>query len=168
MNNKRLWAPWRSAYVTAIDQKKKGCVFCRIHSEQKDKKNLIFKRSQHCFAVLNIFPYNNGHAMVIPYRHVGELRKLTKFEKQDLLDTLEYAQALLDKVLKPQGYNIGINVGRLAGAGFPNHFHIHIVPRWKGDVNFMPVTAGTKVISQSMTVVFKELCREDQRRNRKA
>ncbi|HQL41955.1 MAG TPA: HIT domain-containing protein, partial [Candidatus Omnitrophota bacterium] len=100
--------------------------------------------------------------------HVGELRKLTKFEKQDLLDTLEYAQALLDKVLKPQGYNIGINVGRLAGAGFPNHFHIHIVPRWKGDVNFMPVTAGTKVISQSMTVVFKELCREDQRRNRKA
>jgi ATP adenylyltransferase len=168
MNHKRLWAPWRSAYVTAIGQKKAGCVFCRIHKERNDKKNLIFKRSQHCFAVLNIFPYNNGHAMVIPYRHAKDLKYLTKPEKQDILELLEEVKDLLDKVLKPQGYNIGINIGRLAGAGFPGHFHIHIVPRWKGDANFMPVTANTKVISQSMAVVFQELCRENQRRNRKS
>lgn len=167
MNNTYLWAPWRSGYVTAIYKKEKGCVFCRILAEKNDKKNFIFKRSQHCFAVLNIFPYNNGHAMVIPNRHVKDLKNLTRLEKQDIFETLEETKDLLGKVLKPHGYNIGINIGRFAGAGFPGHFHIHIVPRWKGDANFMAVTAQTKVISQSMTVLFKELYRENQRRDRK-
>lgn len=164
MTTKLLWAPWRSAYVTSIATKSKGCVFCRIQKDKKDKKNYIFKRHLHCFAVLNIFPYNNGHVMIIPNRHVNDLKKLRKEEKEDLFALLEHVKDLLDKVLHPQGYNIGINIGRAAGAGFPGHFHIHIVPRWKGDVNFMPVTTDTKVISQSMDVLLERLCHADKRR----
>ncbi|MCX5681830.1 MAG: HIT domain-containing protein [Candidatus Omnitrophica bacterium] len=164
MKIKRLWAPWRESYVTAIQKKGKGCVFCRILKEKKDKKNYILKRNKHCFVVLNIFPYNNGHVMIIPNRHVRDLRNMSKEEKEDLFNLLEHAKDLLDKVLRPQGYNIGINLGKTAGAGFPGHFHIHIVPRWKGDVNFMPVTANTRVISQSMRVLFERLCCEDKRR----
>jgi len=164
MKNKRLWAPWRSAYVTSIYKKSKGCVFCRIVKDKKDKKNYIFRRDAHCFAVLNIYPYNNGHVMVIPRRHVNDLKKLTKSEKEGLLVLLEHVKDLLDRVLRPQGYNIGINMGRVAGAGFPGHFHIHIVPRWKGDANFMPVTANTKIVSQSMAELFERLIHADKRR----
>jgi ATP adenylyltransferase len=164
MKNKRLWAPWRQAYITAIPKKEKGCVFCRIFKEKQDKRNFIIKRSEHAFIVLNIFPYNNGHVMIIPRRHVSDLRDLRKEEKDDLLHFLEHAQDLLEKVLKPEGYNIGINIGKIAGVGFPGHFHIHMVPRWKGDVNFMPVTANTRVISHSMHVLFERLCDEDKRR----
>lgn len=164
MTTKHLWAPWRDAYVTAIQRTPKGCVFCRIAKEKKDKKNFILRRSKYGFVVLNIFPYNNGHVMIIPYRHVADLRLLTKEEKDDLIFLLEHTQGLLDKVLKPEGYNIGINIGKIAGAGFPKHFHIHMVPRWRGDVNFMPVTASTKVISLSMHVLFERLYREDKRR----
>ncbi len=168
MTTKLLWAPWRSAYVTSIGKKNAGCVFCRIVKEKNDKKNYIFIRHPFCFAVFNIFPYNNGHVMIIPNRHVNDLKKMTKSEKEDLFSLLEEVKDLLDKVLRPQGYNIGINIGRAAGAGFPGHFHIHVVPRWQGDVNFMPVTAGTKVISQSMDVLFKRLCDAHKRRTRKA
>ncbi len=165
MKNKRLWAPWRAAYVSAIHKKVKGCVFCRIAKENKDQKNYIFKRHRYCFAVLNIFPYNNGHAMIIPNRHVNDLKKLRKEEKADLWALLEDVKDLLDRVLKPQGYNIGINMGKSAGAGFPGHIHIHIVPRWQGDENFMPVIAQTKVVSQSMDILLERLCYADQRRD---
>jgi len=102
--------------------------------------------------------------MVIPRRHVNDLKKLTKSEKEGLLVLLEHVKDLLDRVLRPQGYNIGINMGRVAGAGFPGHFHIHIVPRWKGDANFMPVTANTKIVSQSMAELFERLIHADKRR----
>jgi ATP adenylyltransferase len=164
MKTNRLWAPWRSAYVSSVHKKTKGCIFCRIFKAKKDQKNYIFKRHPHCFAVLNIFPYNNGHVMIIPNRHVNDLKRMTKAEKEDLLVLLEHVKNLLDRVLKPQGYNIGINMGRAAGAGFPGHFHIHIVPRWQGNVNFMPVTTNMKVISQSMAVLFERLCCADKRR----
>lgn len=155
----KLWAPWRVKYITQIG-KTKGCVFCRIIADKKDKKNLIFVRGKLCFAVLNLYPYNNGHSLVLPYRHVNDLNKLTPEESREFFDLLNDTRTLLDKVLKPTGYNIGLNLGRAAGAGFPGHLHIHIVPRWKGDVNFMPVVAGTKVISQSMQVLYEDLSRE--------
>ncbi len=153
----KLWAPWRVNYVTSVVKKTKGCVFCDILKEKKDTQNYIFIRTKHCFAVLNIYPYNNGHILVLPNRHVNDLRKLTADEKQELFTLLEDVQDLTDEVLKPGGYNIGINLGRTAGAGFPGHLHIHVVPRWRGDSNFMPVVANTKVISQSLKVLHKKL-----------
>ena len=161
----RLWAPWRVKYITKILKKKKGCVFCSIVKQKKDAANFIFIRSKYCFSVLNIYPYNNGHCMVLPNRHVDSLKKMTKEEKADLFQLLEKTTDLLDKGIKPEGYNIGINFGRVAGAGFPDHVHIHIVPRWRGDVNFMPVTANTKVISQSLNAVYKKLNHAKQKRH---
>jgi len=156
MKNK-LWAPWRVNYITKVNKPIKGCVFCNMIKEKKDKKNYIFLRSKHCFAVLNIYPYNNGHTLIVTNRHVNDLNKLRKEEREDLFDLVDEARDLLKKVLSPQAYNIGINIGKVAGAGFPGHLHVHIVPRWKGDVNFMPVTADTKVISQSLDELYKKL-----------
>ncbi len=153
----KLWAPWRVKYVTKLIGKTKKCVFCRILKEKRDKKNFIFLRNRYCFAVLNIYPYNNGHSLVMPYRHVNDIGKLTPAEQKDLWDTLLKTQKLLTKALNPKGFNIGINLGRVAGAGFPGHVHIHIVPRWSGDVNFMPVTAQTKIISQSLQTLCARL-----------
>ena len=153
----RLWAPWRSKYVTKILKKNKGCVFCRIDKEKKDEKNYIFIRTEYCYAVLNIYPYNNGHSLVLPYRHVDDLGKLSKAERDDLLELLILTKSLLAEVLRPKGFNVGINLGRIAGAGFPGHLHIHIVPRWRGDVNFMPVTGSARVISQSLKTVYQKL-----------
>ncbi len=153
----KLWAPWRLKYVTQMIGKTTKCVFCQMVAEHKDKKNYIFLRTKFCFAVLNIYPYNNGHTLLLPYRHVNDISKLRKEEREDLMDLLDVTKKLLDKVLKPSGYNIGINLGRVAGAGFPGHVHIHVVPRWRGDVNFMPVTAQTKVISQSLQMLMQKL-----------
>ncbi len=153
----RLWAPWRLNYITKIVKEKKDCVFCRIYKEKKDKNNFIFIRQRHSYAVLNIYPYNNGHVLIVSNRHVNDLDKLTREEKLDLISLLEKSKSLLKKVIKPAGYNIGINLGRIAGAGFPGHLHIHLVPRWKGDANFMPVVGGTKVISQSLKSLYEKL-----------
>jgi len=160
MKNKRLWAPWRVNYITTISKKPKGCIFCSILKERKDRKNLIFVRRRHAYGVLNIYPYNNGHSLIIPNRHVNDLRKLKTEEKNEMYALVEHTQDLLDKTIRPEGYNIGVNCGRMAGAGYPGHIHIHIVPRWKGDVNFMPITSGTKVISQSLQAVYDLLVKE--------
>ena len=161
----RLWAPWRVKYITKILKKQKGCVFCKIFKQKKDAENFIFIRSKYCFSVLNIYPYNNGHCLVLPNRHVDSLKKMIREEKADMFQLLEKTTDLLDKVLKPEGYNVGINFGRVAGAGFPDHVHIHVVPRWRGDVNFMPVTANTRVISQSIGAVYKKLNHANKKRH---
>lgn len=153
----KLWAPWRETYVTKILTKTKGCVFCQILKDKKDKRDYVFIRTKYSYAVLNIYPYNNGHVLIIPNRHVKDLGKLRKEERDDLFDLLQTSQSTLDEVLKADGYNIGINVGKAAGAGFPGHLHIHLVPRWIGDVNFMPVTGRTKIISQSLRVLHTKL-----------
>lgn len=153
----KLWAPWRSGYLVSLNKKQKGCVFCRMKQRKEDTKNFVFKRTKHCLAVLNIYPYNNGHVMVVPSRHVNDLAKMTDEEKQDLFGLVESTKLILDKVLKPEGYNIGMNLGRVAGAGFPGHLHIHIVPRWSGDMNFMPAVCDTKVISQSLQTLYERL-----------
>lgn len=146
-------------YVTELIGKQKGCVFCKIDKAKKDKKNFVFVRTQYCYAVLNIYPYNNGHVLILPYRHVNDVSKLKKKESEDFWGLLNYTRELLDEVLKPDGYNIGMNLGKTAGAGFPGHLHIHVVPRWKGDVNFMLVVGNTKVMSQSLKVLHESLTR---------
>jgi len=128
-----------------------------MFQEKTDKKNYVVVRTKYSFSVLNIYPYNNGHLLIVPNRHVSDFTKLTKDERDDLLDLLSSMKILMDKTLKPGGYNIGINLGKIAGAGFPGHLHIHLVPRWRGDVNFMPVIAETKVISQSLQTLFHRL-----------
>ena len=153
----KLWAPWRVEYVAKIVKKTKGCVFCNIRKEKKDKTNFIIKRTKHAYSVLNIYPYNNGHMLIVPNRHVPDLSDLSHEERDDLLDLLQEMKALLAKTMHADGYNIGINLGKAAGAGFPKHVHIHLVPRWQGDVNFMPVTADTKVVSQSLRTLYDQL-----------
>ncbi|HLF18167.1 MAG TPA: HIT domain-containing protein [Candidatus Omnitrophota bacterium] len=163
----KIWAPWRVKYIFNIVKKSGGCVFCRILKEKKDHKNFIFLRTKLSYAVLNIFPYNSGHSLILPKRHVNDISKFTREEWADLVELLEKVKKLLDKTLKPQGYNIGINIGRAAGAGVPRHIHIHIVPRWRGDANFMPVIGHTKVISQSLRSLYRHLIDENKRRYRR-
>ena len=151
----KLWAPWRISYIQG--KKAKGCFLCALIKANKKKDYLVFKTGK-SFCLLNIFPYNNGHLMVSPKRHVKDLSLLKDDEQLDLIKALLLAQKLLMKVLKPEGFNIGLNVGSVAGAGIPGHLHIHIVPRWKGDTNFMPVLGGTKIISQSLDELHKQLC----------
>jgi len=153
----RIWAPWRDAYIQQFPKKGKGCIFCRLLKAKKDKQNLIFVRAEHCFAVLNKYPYNNGHCLVLPNRHVADLARLKAEEKEGLFELLIYVQKLLDQALKPQGYNVGMNLGKVAGAGEPGHLHFHIVPRWRGDVNFMPIIGNTKVVSQSLSACWEAL-----------
>jgi ATP adenylyltransferase len=162
----KLWAPWRLRYVQQ-KIKHKGCVFCLAAKSSKDRENLVVYRNKSSFALLNLFPYANGHIMVAPYRHVKELSQLSRDELLDLLELLNISQARLDKILSPEGYNIGANIGKSAGAGFDKHLHIHIVPRWKGDTNFMPVIFNTKVISQSLKSLYNKLTDANKNRYRK-
>ncbi len=152
----RLWAPWRTKYITKVNSLK-GCIFCSKPKSGKDRKNYIIARTRHSFSILNLYPYNNGHMMIVPNRHVGSLTKLTREEIADLMCLLIATQELLSKTMHPDGFNIGINVGRAAGAGIKNHVHIHIVPRWFGDSNFMPVASSTKVISESLGTLYDRL-----------
>lgn len=152
----KLWAPWRTKYITKVSSMK-GCIFCSKPKAGNDRKNYIFARTQHSFSILNLYPYNNGHMMIVPYRHVDSLTKLNKEEISDLMDLLNGTQELLSDTMNPDGFNIGINVGRAAGAGVKDHVHIHIVPRWVGDANFMPVSASTKVISESLGALYGRL-----------
>ncbi len=148
IDSKRLWAPWRMSYIS--NPKAKKCIFCN-----PDK--YVILKTAHSIAMLNIFPYNNGHMMVAPLKHIKDISQLNEAEAIDLFGVINKTKTLLDKILKPQGYNIGINLSRAAGAGIPGHLHIHIVPRWNGDANFMPVIARTKVISQSIEELYKQL-----------
>lgn len=164
----RIWAPWRVTYVSEVIGKTRGCIFCRILKEGRDRENLIVLRRPTCFAVLNLYPYNNGHTLVMPARHVRDIDLLTPAESADVFSLLCYTKGLLQTVLQPDGFNIGLNLGRAGGAGVPGHIHWHMVPRWKGDVNFMPVTANTKVISQSLRALHTRLCTEHRRREKAA
>ena len=150
----KLWAPWRIKYVQ--EKKTKGCIFCRVYREKKDKKNFILFRTKHCYAVLNTFPYNNGHIMIVSNRHVKSLEDLGDQEILDMNKSLIKIKAVLKKILRPDGFNVGINIGKSAGAGVDKHIHIHLVPRWRGDTNFMPVLTNTKIISQSLKDLYNK------------
>ena len=145
-NTDPLWAPWRSKYI--YSRKKKRCIFCT-------PKEYVIEKTKYSFSILNIYPYNNGHVMAAPIRHVKSLEHLSQEEVCDLMNLVVKMKKVLDKKLNPHGYNIGFNIGKAGGAGFAGHMHIHIVPRWIGDTNFMPMIANTKVLSDSLDSVYK-------------
>lgn len=157
---KRLYSPWRSAYIQTFKTKKKSrqCLFCRIAKEEKkDKKNLVVWRGEYCYAVLNLFPYNSGHLMVVPYRHTADFTTLSGEENKEIMEASARCLKALKRVSTPHGFNFGANLGRVAGAGIEDHVHFHIVPRWSGDTNFMPVLADTKLISEDLRDTWKRL-----------
>jgi ATP adenylyltransferase len=152
----RLWAPWRMEYIRNAD-KIEGCIFCLFPAEQEDKARLILLRGEHAFIILNAYPYSNGHLMVTPYRHTADLDDLTDEEMLELMRLTRRAMNLLKKAFHPDGFNIGINMGRVAGAGIADHVHIHVVPRWNGDTNFMPVLGDVRVMPESLEAVYRQL-----------
>src|SRR5688572_5262525 len=152
----RLWAPWRMEYIKN-HKDTSPCFLCQAHRSKRDERSLIIERGESCFAILNRFPYANGHLMITPNAHRGSLAELTDDETLEMMELTRRMQRALDKAYKPHGYNLGMNLGRVAGAGLLGHVHLHLVPRWNGDTNFMPVTASTKVMPQSLGAVRRAL-----------
>ena len=151
----QLWAPWRVEYIEK--PKEEGCLLCQKPRENNDEANLILFRGQNNFVILNAFPYNPGHLMVAPYRHIASLQDLTDEGAKEHFDIVKKSLELLKETLKPAGFNIGLNIGKVAGAGIEGHLHTHIVPRWQGDANFMPVLSDTRVISEALAATYKKL-----------
>jgi ATP adenylyltransferase len=145
----QLWAPWRMELIEK-DKKPSGCIFCDLPLSSNDRENLVLGRSKHTFAILNRYPYNNGHLMVVPRQHTAELSALSAEESAELTAMLGLAVRLLGRAYKAQGYNLGMNLGQVAGAGIADHLHWHVVPRWNGDTNFMPVLGDTKVMIEHL------------------
>ncbi len=137
--------------------RKATCFFCDYARERRDRRNHVLRRGRACFAVLNAYPYNYGHLMVAPFAHRAGMADLDREERAEMFDLLVEMQETLDRALRPQGYNVGINQGAAAGAGVPGHVHLHVVPRWNGDTNFMPVLGRTKVIPQSLAELYRRL-----------
>jgi len=151
----RLWAPWRAPYI--LGPKEENCLLCRIAGERKDARNLVLCRGRLCFVMMNLFPYNSGHLMIVPYRHEKDLERLRSEEMGEMMALAGTSIGVLKEAMHPQGFNLGINIGDIAGAGVEDHLHLHVVPRWKGDTNFMPVAAKTKVISQELNQTYEAL-----------
>jgi len=152
-----LWAPWRMAFIAPKTPQPPGCIFCTQPAEHRDVENHILYRGAHCFMMLNLYPYNNGHLMIAPYQHVETIEKLDAETLAELMAQAQLALRTLRLVMDPHGFNMGINEGKVAGAGFDEHMHFHIVPRWQGDTNFMPVIADIKVIPEHLDVVYAKL-----------
>ena len=158
-----LWSPWRAQHVASFSSAKAEAdssgrtLFQRLADEEQDEDNLILWRGTQVFVIMNLFPYNNGHIMVVPYRPVTSFDALSADEQLALTQTLDRCLRWLRAALAPDGFNIGINQGEAAGAGIPDHLHLHIVPRWTGDTNFMPVTARTKVIPEALADTYQKL-----------
>lgn len=157
MEQKNLWAPWRVEYIQGLD-KSGECFICHdLANPQDDHKNLVLWRSDKSIVVLNRFPYNNGHLLIAPVRHIADIEQANNEELLELMKLIIESKKALSLAVKPHGFNVGMNFGRCGGAGLPGHLHIHIVPRWEGDTNFMNVCGETNVISQSLTELLKQL-----------
>lgn len=152
---KQLWAPWRIAYLRK--KAPSGCVFCQIKGSGFSESDYVLWQGEHCFVALNLYPYNSGHLLIIPTHHIGELDLLPTESFVQLCETLRRSVKILQEVLKCHGVNVGMNLGHAAGAGIPHHLHYHVVPRWDGDVNFMPVLAETRVIPQLLESTYQNL-----------
>jgi len=159
-----LWTPWRYAYVKSADSTP-GCVFCGLLSNSdetggeagNDRKKWIVHRGQQCFVVLNTYPYNSGHVMIIPYAHLDELRKLPSAAAHEMMDLSQKVEAALREVYRPDGINLGMNIGKAAGAGVAGHIHMHILPRWVADSNFMTVVGETRVLPETLDTTWERL-----------
>jgi len=151
----RIWAPWRVEYIRSKEAE--GCIFCIKPLENKDRENRILYRGKLNYVMMNAFPYNPGHLLIIPYRHLGKLEEMGSEERNEHYSIVNRAVAVLREATKTDNFNIGMNLGRVAGAGIADHIHTHIVPRWNGDNNFMPVIGETRVISESMDDIYIRL-----------
>ena len=156
----RLFSPWRSKYIETISHPKNEpgeCILCTAYQDRADDDHLIVTRGKLSFVIMNLFPYNSGHLMIVPYRHVPNLIDLSDDESSEVMSLLKRMTNVLHQVSHPDGYNVGSNVGRAAGAGIDQHLHFHLVPRWNGDTNFLPVLADTKMISEDMKETLRKL-----------
>jgi ATP adenylyltransferase len=151
---KTLWAPWRIEYITG--EKEKGCIFCNKPNEGKDKENLILYKGKNSFIIMNRYPYSNGHLMAVPYKHTNSMSELNESERLELINLTTKCIEILD-IMKPDGFNVGMNLGTAGGAGIDDHLHFHIVPRWNGDTNFMPLIGDVKVMPEYLEDTYKTL-----------
>lgn len=154
---KHLWTPWRMEYIRQA--RRAGCIFCELLEAQDDRESLILHRGEHAYLVLNKYPYNNGHLMAVPYRHADAPEDLSPEETCGLASIVVLGIRALRASMKPEGFNLGANIGRVAGAGVEGHFHVHLVPRWTGDTNYMPIIAEVRVIPQALCETYDQLKR---------
>ena len=155
----RLWSPWRSQYIASgVDSQAQECVFCRIAAKpDQDATNFILHRGQHSFIVLNLYPYISGHLMIVPYLHTSELDTLAKEITDEMMDLTKRSQTALREVYTPAGFNMGMNLGAAAGAGITDHLHIHLLPRWTGDTNFMTTVGDSRVLPEALETTYSKL-----------
>lgn len=154
----RLWTPWRASYVTgAAGPRDDACFLCASPRADRDEETFILHRGARSYVLLNLYPYNSGHLMVAPYGHIGSLPALDRETATELWELTQLAVRALTQEYRPEGFNLGMNLSRAAGAGVPDHLHFHVVPRWVGDTNYMPVTAGTKVLPERLEETYRRL-----------
>jgi len=147
----RLWAPWRMEYIRAKQQgADEGCIFCDKPAERKDRENLLLYRGRLSAVFMNLYPYNNGHLMIAPYQHTASLEEVPPETLTEMMQLMQTSMKILRRTMSPQGFNVGLNQGEIAGAGIEDHIHFHLVPRWAGDTNFMPITGHAKVLVQGL------------------
>ena len=153
-----LWSPWRYKYIASADRQE-GCVFCRIEQEHKDAENYLVYRARLNFIILNLFPYTSGHLMIVPYEHVASLASVNEATTAEMIQLAKRAQLALEAEYNPDGFNIGMNLGRSAGAGVADHIHLHVVPRWSGDANFVSIVGETRVLPEDLETTRAKLKR---------
>lgn len=154
----RLWSPWRSEYIASGDANSEGCVFCTVYEAvDKDETNFVLHRGSFSLIVLNIYPYITGHLLIVPFEHLGDLQAAPKETTDEMMDLTKRAQGVLRDAYKPSGFNVGMNLGRVAGAGIADHIHMHLLPRWAGDSNFMSTVSQTRVISEDLNATYRKL-----------
>jgi ATP adenylyltransferase len=151
-----LWTPWRYAYITSADRAP-GCIFCEKPAEHNDRKNLIVHRAEHCFVILNAFPYTSGHVMIVPYAHFDQLDKLPREAAHELIDLSQRLESLLRRIYNAEGINLGMNIGKCAGAGVAGHVHMHVLPRWTADANFVSVVGETRVLPEMLDATYEKI-----------
>jgi ATP adenylyltransferase len=153
----RLWAPWRMKFIEELRDKGSGCLFCELGTEGDDRERLVLHRGKHCYTVMNRFPYTNGHLMIVPYKHTGNLVELGGEEYAELMGTCAHSLEIMGKALSAEGFNCGFNFGNVAGAGITDHVHMHVVPRWRGDSNFMPIISDTRTMPEYLEDTYDKL-----------
>ena len=155
MNN--LWAPWRMQFIEDLKNRKDGCIFCELALPGDDRERFVLYRGKRVFTVMNRYPYNNGHLLITPYRHVSTLRELDGAEHQEMMEQTGEAIEIITRSIEAEGFNCGINLGRAAGAGVLDHVHLHVVPRWVGDTNFLPVMSDTRSMPEYLSATYDRL-----------
>jgi ATP adenylyltransferase len=151
-----IWSPWRYQYISTIDRKP-GCAFCNVIADNNDAKNYVVYRARLNFVILNLFPYTSGHLMIVPYEHIGSLSLVNSDTTAEMMELAKRTQSALEAEYHPDGFNIGMNLGRSAGAGIADHLHLHVVPRWSGDANFVSTVGETRVLPEDLSVTYDRL-----------